>query len=266
VVFISPRPAAAAFGQIYPADYHAFNFSEEEFGIVHAVRSRLEANRLLKYCHGLPPNGRVLDVGCGDGFHLRLLRDHGEPGWLLEGADLDERAVRAVRASGLDAYHGTIESLELREATYDLVYSIMTIEHVPHPDRFLRAIYRVLKPGGRLVLVTDSTDTVDFKLFQKSYWGGYHFPRHFYLFNRSSLARLASSAGFQVRRMNTLVSPVNWVYSIHNYLVDRNAPKRVIEQFTLRSPVSLGVFTALDIVLRGLGRGALLNAYLQKPL
>lgn len=265
MVFISPRPAAEAFSQIYPPEYHAFNFTEEKFGLVHAVRSRLETNRLLRYCQGLPPDGRILDVGCGDGFHLRLLRDYGEPGWVLEGVDLDDRAVRAVRGSGLDSYHGAVETLELKEASYDLVYSIMTVEHVPYPDRFLQAIYRILKPGGRLILVTDSTDTVDFTLFRKGYWGGYHFPRHFYLFNRSSLSRLASKAGFHVRRVTTLVSPVNWVYSIHNYLVDRNAPSHLIEQFSLSSPISLSVFTTLDIVLRGLGRGALLNAYLEKP-
>lgn len=232
---------------------------------MHTIRAKLEVNRLLRYCRGVPANGKILDVGCGDGFHLRLLRDFGEPGWTLEGVDLDERSVGAVRALGLQAHHGDVESLRLGANRYDLVFSIMTIEHVSHPDRFMRALHRILKPGGKLVLVTDSTETIDFKLFYSKYWGGYHFPRHFYLFNRLSLAQLASNSGFQVKRISRMVSPVNWVYSIHNYLVDHNAPRWLVNRFTLLSPVSLGAFTTLDIILRGLGSGALLNAHLRKP-
>ena len=44
---------------------------------------------------------RVLDVGCGDGFHLDLLRRYGESTWTLEGIDSDDRAVAAARRRGL---------------------------------------------------------------------------------------------------------------------------------------------------------------------
>ena len=94
--------------------------------------------------------------------------------------------------------------------------------------------------------------------------GGYHFPRHWNLFNRRALTELAEKSGFAVKEMTTIVSPVNWVYSIHNALVDANAPKFLINQFTLKSTVSLGVFTILDMILQKLGRGALLRAILTK--
>jgi hypothetical protein len=58
---------------------------------------------------------------------------------------------------------------------------------------------------------------------------------------------------------------VNWVYSIHNFLVGRRAPRWLVNRFTLKSPVSLGVFTVIDMVLHRFGRGALLNAYVTKP-
>jgi hypothetical protein len=64
--------------------------------------------------------------------------------------------------------------------------------------------------------------------------------------------------------LTTVVSPVNWVYSIHNSLVDWNAPQFLIKRFTLKSFVSLSAFTSLDIVLQKFGRGALLRAILQK--
>ena len=265
LVYLNPRPTVSEFDRIYPPTYHAFDFSAEEFGFVHRVRSRLEANRLLALCKGLGDDARILDVGCGDGFHLRLLRDFGNKNWTLEGLDASEKAVEAAnRSTGIKAHLGTAENNELPENSFDLAFLIQTIEHVEKPDEVLPAICRVLKPGGKLIIVTDNTDSLDFRFFKGGYWGGYHFPRHWNLFNRRALAQLAEKSGFEVAEMTTIVSPVNWVYSIHNALVDLNAPRFLINQFTLKSTLSLGTFTILDILLQKLGRGALLRATLKK--
>lgn len=265
LVYLNPRPAISDFDVIYPSDYHAFDFSEKEFGFVHKVRSWLEAKRLLALCKKLPADARILDVGCGDGFHLRLLRDHGESTWLLEGIDVDERAVCAAAKQGLTIHHGEIENAGLAENAYDLVFMIQTIEHVDKPDRVLGAVLSLLKPGGELVIVTDNTGSLDFGLFKKGYWGGYHFPRHWNLFDRKSLAKLAGKVGFEVAEIATQVTPVNWVYSIHNVLADKGAPRILTNRFTLRSTMSLSAFTSLDMILQKLGSGGLLRAVLRKP-
>jgi cation diffusion facilitator CzcD-associated flavoprotein CzcO/SAM-dependent methyltransferase len=264
-VFLNPRPDVSEFTRIYPSSYHSLAFSEENFSFVHKIRSRLEANRLLRYCDGIPDDARILDVGCGDGFHLRLLRRFGKESWRLEGVDIDSRAVDVAAKDGLTIHQGTLEHMDLPENHYDVVYTLQTIEHVADPFAMLTAIRRVLKPGGRLVIVTDNVGSIDFRLFSKRYWGGYHFPRHWNLFTREALERLAIRAGLETERIETIVSPVNWVYSIHNWLVGRGAPQWLINRFTLKSPISLGVFTMVDTVLQRLGRGALLNAFFRKP-
>jgi len=266
LVYLNPRPAVSQFDRIYPPTYHAFDFSAKEFGFVHKVRSRLEANRLLTLCKGLPDDAKILDVGCGDGFHLSLLRDFGNKNWILEGLDASPKAVEAANKSGIKVHLGTSENNDLPENTYDLAFLIQTIEHVEKPNEVLPAICRVLKPNGKLIIVTDNTDSLDFKLFSNGYWGGYHFPRHWNLFNRSALTQLAEKSGFAVAEMTTIVSPVNWVYSVHNALADAGAPKFFINQFTLKSTISLGVFTILDMILQKLGRGALLRATLKKKI
>jgi SAM-dependent methyltransferase len=265
LVYLNPRPDASELSRIYPPHYHALDFSEKQYGLVHRVRSRLEARRLLRYCSGLPADARILDVGCGDGFHLDLLAKHGPASWSLEGVDLDGRAVEAARRRGRTVHQGSVEELGLEREAYDLATMIQTIEHVARPDAVLRAIRDLLKPGGRLVIVTDNTDSLDFQWFRSGVWGGYHFPRHWNLFDRRSLARLARETGFEVARIGTIVSPVNWVYSIHNQLVAWDAPRWLVDRFTLRAPVSLAAFTMLDGMLQILGRGALLNAVLVKP-
>jgi 2-polyprenyl-3-methyl-5-hydroxy-6-metoxy-1,4-benzoquinol methylase len=266
LVYLNPRPSVTEFEKIYPKNYHAFDFSEEEFGFVHKIRSRLEAKRLLVFCEEVPANGKILDVGCGDGFHLNLLRKYGKESWTLEGIDMDKRAIDMAEKSGLKVHRGSVESINLPPNSYDMAFTIQTIEHVEKPDEVLKGIYRLLKPGGRLVIVTDNTDSLDFKLFKKRHWGGYHFPRHWNLFNKKSMSKLAQKTGFTVVLLTTQVSPVNWVYTIHNWLVDKNAPRWLINRFTLKSTVSLAFFTVVDIILQKFRRGALLRVFLKKPL
>ena len=265
LVYLNPRPSASEFETIYPSNYHSFDFSEKDFGFVHKVRSRLEAKRLLESCRGLPDDARILDVGCGDGFHLNLLKKYGKKTWKLEGVDISKRAVEAAEKSGLQVHAGNIEALDLPKNTYDLAFMTQTIEHVEKPEQVLSAVLEILKPGGKLVVITDNTDSVDFTFFKGSYWGGYHFPRHWNLFNRNSLAKLAKKTGFEIAKLTTVVSPVNWVYSIHNSLVAFSAPQFFIDRFTLKSTVSLSIFTSLDMALQKLGRGANLRAILRKP-
>jgi len=265
LVYLDPRPHADELDRIYPPSYHAFDFSAERFGLVYRVRSRLEANRLLSWCKGLPDDARILDVGCGDGFHLGLLQEFGRKGWTVEGVDADRKAVEAATKRNLKVHHGSVEQLEQTGRSYHLAITIQTIEHVDDPPRVLRSIRNLLVPGGRLVVVTDNVETLDFRLFGGRHWGGYHFPRHFNLFSKRTLAALAGSAGLEVEQIATILSPVNWVYSVRNALVDYGAPGWLVNRFSLQSPGSLGVFTALDALFQAAGRGALLRAFLRRP-
>ena len=142
---------------------------------------------------------------------------------------------------------------------------IQTIEHVASPPDVLLSIRRLLRPGGRLFVVTDNTASIDARVFRSRHWGGYHFPRHWNLFDDRSLRKLTQQVGLRVVRLTTMMSPVNWVYSIRNFLVDFHAPRSIVECFSLESAPSLVVFTLLDAVLTRTGRGALLCAIVERP-
>jgi SAM-dependent methyltransferase len=264
LVYLDPRPTRAEMTTIYPDHYHAFTFTEDKFGFVYRVRRRLEARRLLRAIGKVPPNAAILDVGCGDGFHLELLRDFGQPGWRLVGVDLDPRAADAAEARGLVVHRGTIETVDLEADHYDFAILIQTVEHVADPAAVLAAIRRVLRPGGRLLIVTDNTGSLDFSIAKRRHWGGYHFPRHWYLFNADALRRLATHTGFSVDELDTMVSPVNWVYSIRNALDDWGAPRPIVEWLSLESPIPLAAFTLFDWCNQRIGRAALLRAVLRR--
>ncbi len=266
LVYLNPRPAMSELDRIYPPDYHAFDFSADRYGFVYKVRQRLEAKRILKACKGLPDNARILDVGCGDGFHLDLLQKFGKSSWQLEGIDMSDRAVEMGKLRGLKIHQGTVQSMAIPEGTYDLAFMIATIEHVDQPLEVLQAVGKMLKPGGTVVMVTDNTDTLDFKWFQGRHWGGYHFPRHWNLFSPLTIRRLAQEAQLEVVELKTIVSPVNWVYSIRIRLQDWGAPKWLVNQFSLNTPITLGIFTLFDMVNQFFGHGALLRVVLRRPL
>jgi SAM-dependent methyltransferase len=265
LIYLNPRPDVSELSRIYPPTYHAFDFSPERFGVIYKIRRYLEARRLLSWCRGLPDDARILDVGCGDGFHLRLLRDFGKSSWRLEGADLSPAAVACARRARLEVHEGRVESLDLPHAAYDLVLLIQTIEHIESPSQTLAAIRSLLRPGGRLVIVTDNTRSLDCKIFRGRHWGGYHFPRHWNLFNRDAMRSLANKVDLEVVHIGTQVSPVNWVYSLRNLLVDWGAPLWMYNRFSLQSPVALAVFTLVDNGLRLFSRGALLRTILRRP-
>jgi SAM-dependent methyltransferase len=265
LIYLDPRPAHSEMPRIYPDNYHAFDFQPQKFGLVFRVRHWLVSRQLLRWCRGLPTDARILDVGCGDGFHLEILRDYGAKSWTCEGLDADARAVAPARARGLTVHEGTVDSLELPNAAYHLILMVMTVEHLDEPAATLRQVSRWLAPGGKLVIVTDNAASPDTWLFGGRHWGGYHFPRHTYLFDRTTLAKLGEAAGLTVERVSTAMSPVNWTYSVRNWLQDWGAPNWLVRRFSLQSVFTLGIFTMLDSLLAVVGRGGNLHGVFRKP-
>jgi SAM-dependent methyltransferase len=264
LVYLDPRPAGSALSIIYPDSYHAFDFSSQSFGLIYRIRGWLEMRRLLGATRELEAHARILDIGCGNGFHLGLLRQFGEPGWRLEGVEVNPRAILAARRAGFTIHEGPAESVMLPQSAYDLVLLIQTIEHLGDPLGVLRAIRRALKPGGRLIVVTDNAASLDARIFAERHWGGYHFPRHWYLFDARTLRRIAQAADLEIVSLSTLVSPVNWLYSVHNLLADWGCSPRTLRAFSLKSALALAVFTLFDMPQQWLGQGALLQAVLER--
>ena len=96
------------------------------------------------------PNGALLlDAGCGSG---RVFRYETAGGARVVGVDLTSE----MRGNpNIDAgLRGDVTSLPFRDAAFDLVLSSHMIEHLPEPERAFREMARVLRPGGRLLLLT----------------------------------------------------------------------------------------------------------------
>lgn len=142
----------------------------------------------------VPPGGNLLDVGCGKGEFLARMR---RKDWVVEGTDVDSAAVEHARVkNGLMVHHGVLESVGFPPASFDAVTMNHVIEHVHNPIAVIRECLRLLKPAGRLVLVTPNLDGVGHRRFGRN-WRGLEPPRHLHLFTRRTLKECASRAGFR---------------------------------------------------------------------
>ena len=100
---------------------------------------------------------RVLDVGCGVGNDLSRFAKGGAR---VVGVDLAERSIELARQNfGLRGLKGEFyimdgEQLEFPDNSFDLVYCHTVLHFTPHPERMIREIHRVLKPGQQAILMT----------------------------------------------------------------------------------------------------------------
>jgi SAM-dependent methyltransferase len=97
---------------------------------------------------------RVLEVGCGWGE--LAARVAAETGAEVVAVDVSPRMVELARARGVDARLGDVQELAFADGAFDCAIAAWMLYHVPDLHRGLAELARVLRPGGRLVAITNS--------------------------------------------------------------------------------------------------------------
>jgi SAM-dependent methyltransferase len=100
----------------------------------------------------------VLEVGPGRGELAERIQS--EVGARVVAVDQSERMVELTRARGVEAFVGDVQDLPFRNGVFDCAVAAWMLYHVPDLDRALLEFRRVLRDGGRLVAVTNSSNTL----------------------------------------------------------------------------------------------------------
>ena len=139
LVYLDPAPISEEMGKIYPAEYKPFHFGEAKKGIILSARNLLETRKARDYVPLVSRDARIIDVGCGDGRYVSLLR-RVNPSWRLEGIDFNEAAVNRARSRGISAIVGDYERTPLTSKSYDLIILNQVLEHFADPARAIEKI------------------------------------------------------------------------------------------------------------------------------
>lgn len=146
----------------------------------------------------LAERGRVLDVGCGRGIFLHLLKTRG---YQVQGTELsDSTAANAYADIPIEV--GDLRPGQFLDNSFDLISIWHVLEHLRHPDVTLQACQRALKPGGALLVAVPNFRSVQAGLGGDR-WFHLDLPRHIYHFGPDTLERLLTRNGFRIERLRT---------------------------------------------------------------
>jgi ubiquinone/menaquinone biosynthesis C-methylase UbiE len=133
--------------------------------------ARYNAAAIRRICSHFEPGagGRLLDVGCGTGLLLQALAAR-DAGLQLYGIDKVAEMLLLARQRlplRIHLQRATIEALPFSAAQFDTVISSSMFHYVCDPKRALSEVFRVLRPGGKLILVDWCADFLAMRLLQR---------------------------------------------------------------------------------------------------
>ena len=191
----------------------------------------------------LPAGATALDAGCGAGLLLVELDRHAE----AYGVDTDPEAVALAReAVGTDRVElASLHALPFPDAHFDLVMSMDVLEHLEDDRAALRELWRVARPGGRLLVSVPVFPS----LFSSHDLSAGHVRRY----RRRDLVAVAREAGWSVREttsFNTFLLPVA---AAARLATRRSAPESDVRR--ARGPAARVIGDALGVEARLLRAG-----------
>ncbi len=109
----------------------------------------------------LPPGRKILDLGCGRGEFLRGFIRCG-----LKGCGVDGSLAARLLCPEAEILQADLETppLPYADNCFDIIFSKSVLEHFYHPERLVKEIYRILKPGGLVITMTPDWQSI-YKIF-----------------------------------------------------------------------------------------------------
>lgn len=195
LLFLNPQPSDADLAQIYRADYFLGSDTEAGRQAVSEMKqatARLYLEEICRYAGR--QNGRLLEVGCGDGDFLAVAE---AAGWQVTGVEYSPAACEQARRrlKNGEVHCGELSQVGLPAEQFDLCVLSDVIEHVRNPLEFLRVIHRLLKPGGAVFIATPDIDSWSAR-FLKQKWMEFK-AEHLTYFGRQTIQTALAKTGFR---------------------------------------------------------------------
>ena len=166
-------------------------------------------SKLIKYLfdsYGMSKGQKILEPGCGRGEFLDAFRRLG-----LECYGLDLSPSAGGFLEGIEVKQANIEkeALPYDDNYFDIVYSKSLMEHLHHPDKYLSEVFRILKPGGKVLCLIPDWES-NYKIYFDDF-------THVTPFTRISLRDILLMSDFNdVNVVKFRQLPIVWKFPVLN--------------------------------------------------
>jgi 2-polyprenyl-3-methyl-5-hydroxy-6-metoxy-1,4-benzoquinol methylase len=178
--------------------------------------------------------GDLLDVGCGSGTFLNVMK---KAGWRCSGVEVNENARQYVQDGLKIDVHEAIDNIPDTSGQFDVITLWHVLEHFHTPGMVLQQLHKLLRRNGILIVAVPNYDSLDAKWFQ-SFWAAYDVPRHLYHFNNQSLTEVLQQNNFMIIEKRPVFPDVFYI----SYLSAKYKG--------IRFPLLYGLFAGLFFWLR----------------
>ncbi len=197
---LDPMPLPEELKRYYPDNYW-FAPGESAAGRLEEAYRRLVLRDHVRFVTralaGSTARGPLLDVGCGGGLFLGMMRQRGQR---VVGLDFSREAAGiAWRRQQVPALAGDLACAPLRAGSFAALTMFHVMEHLYDPRAYLAAARELLAPDGRLVVQVPNAASWQAQLLGRA-WNGADIPRHLTDFRGRDLEKMMESAGFEVLR------------------------------------------------------------------
>lgn len=236
LIYVNPQPTSKELEEFYLREFH----SEEWYKKFPQLRDFRYFQKTTKDIEGFKNylyevkkykvSGKLLDVGCGDGWLLKHALDFGFEVWGVE--PTLKAFEEAVKKIGQNVFNTTLEDAHFADNYFDVVMSIGTIEHVKYPLSLLKEMNRILKQNGLLVIQTPNIKSYLAKK-QGIRWEQFTVPGHLYFFSPKTLKMLLERSGFKVLKFDMRIpffAPLDYGTLIKSSDSKGESDKQVIER------------------------------------
>ena len=209
-----PTPTSDEIQSFYPEDYYGDGGSKFSSVIEPLVRM-IGARSAWFVARSIRRSGRVLDVGCGRGITLRALAD---AGCETHGFEVSKHALRGIDPRVHVTVANSLAEAGYPDGHFDGVLMWHVLEHVQNPGEVLREAWRILKPGGVVIVAVPNYSSLQAK-WSGAAWFHLDPPRHLYHFPIAALEQMITAVGFvpiSRHHFSLRQNPFGWIQSLQN--------------------------------------------------